>query len=417
MLNLSILTIGDEICIGQIINTNAAWIAKKCSQIGYKVICHSSVRDDMDLMLSELDRLTKMSDIIIVTGGLGPTHDDITKPTLAKFFNDIIEHNEEAMEYVNRFFEVREREVSERNRMQAEIPIKAIPLENKNGTAPGMRFDENGIHLFSLPGVPSEMKQLMSDFVIPFLKEKLLNTKESVEVYKTILTTGIPESHLADIIGEPDSFMNDGTLAFLPSYQGVRLRIGVCLDNIQKAHSMLEKLERHLYKKAGEFIFGENEDTLASVVGNILISKGETVSVAESCTSGMLGAAFTDFPGSSAFFEGGMMVYSNEAKMNMLGVNKKTLQDHGAVSEETALEMANNIRQKLGTTYGIGITGIAGPTGGTADKPVGTVWISLAYREGAIAQRYVFGSDREVNRERSVGTALAMLYKHLKGIR
>jgi nicotinamide-nucleotide amidase len=416
MQNLSILTVGDEICIGQIINTNAAWIAKKCSQIGFRIICHSSVRDDMDLMLSELNRLTKISDIVIVTGGLGPTHDDITKPVLAKFFNDRLEHNEEAMVFVKRFFEVREREMSERNKKQAEIPTKAVPLENKNGTAPGMRFDDKGIHLFSLPGVPSEMKQIMQDSVIPFLKNKLMNDKDEVEVYKTLLTTGIHESTLADLIGEPEEFLNGGSLAFLPSYQGVRLRLGIVADNLQLAQEKLKKLEDHLYKKAGNYIFGENEATLASVVGDIMRSRGENVSVAESCTAGMLAAAFTDISGSSAYFEGGMLVYSNEAKMKILGVSKETLEKHGAVCEETAIEMASNVRQKLGTTYGIGITGIAGPTGGTPEKPVGTVWIGFADQNSAFAHRYVFGSDRGVNRERSVGTALAMLYKHLKGI-
>jgi nicotinamide-nucleotide amidase len=416
MLNVSILTIGDEICIGQIINTNAAWIARRCSQIGYNVMAHSSVRDNMDEMLNELERLTDISDIIIVTGGLGPTHDDITKPALAKFYNDKIVHNEEALKYVKRFFAVREREMSERNQKQADIPSKAIPFENKNGTAPGLRFDENGKHLFALPGVPSEMKQLMEDSVLPFLKDKLHQTKDSVEVYKTLLTTGVPESTLADLIGEPDSFLNSGSLAFLPSYQGVRLRIGINAENINTAKSKLEHIEKYLYAKAGKYIFGENEDTLSAVVGRMLKKRNENVAVAESCTAGMLAAAFTDNSGSSSYFEGGMLVYSNEAKMKILGVKEQTLVEHGAVSEETALEMAAQIRQKLGTSYGIGITGIAGPTGGTEDKPVGTVWISIADKNDAYAKRYVFGSDRAVNRERSVGTALAMLYKQLKGI-
>ncbi len=416
MLKVSILTIGDEICIGQIINSNAAWIAKRCSQIGYRVMAHSSIRDDMDTMLSELERLTDISDIVIVTGGLGPTHDDITKPALAKFYDCEIIRNEEALVYVQNFFDARERTISERNKKQAEIPSKAIPLENKNGTAPGMRFDDNGRQLFSLPGVPAEMKQLMNDSVIPFLKEKIQSTGESVEIYKTILTTGIPESTLADMIGNPEDFLNGGSLAFLPSYQGVRLRIGINADNIETAEKKLDELEKYLFDKAGKYFFGENEETLASVVGKMLKERNENVAVAESCTAGMLGAAFTDISGSSAYFEGGMLVYSNEAKMQILGVSEQTLIDHGAVSEETAVEMATQVRKKLGTTYGIGITGIAGPTGGTDEKPVGTVWIGIADKDSAFAKRYVFGSDREVNRERSVGTALAMLYKIMKGI-
>lgn len=416
MLKLSILTIGDEICIGQIVNSNAAWIATHCSRLGYDILTHSTVRDDTEAMLSELERLSDMSDIVIVTGGLGPTHDDITKPTLAEFYDDEIKHNEKAMEYVQNFFDAREREITERNKEQAMLPTKAIPMENKNGTAPGMRFDEKGIHLFSLPGVPAEMKQLMKDFVLPFLEKKLKETKESVEVYKTILTTGIPESHLADLIGEPEDFLNGGSLAFLPSYQGVRLRIGISEKDIHSANNKIDAIKEFIYDKAGEYIFGEDDKTLASVVGDMLISRKENVSVAESCTAGMLGKEFTEISGSSDYFEGGMLVYSNEAKMNILGVKEKTLIDHGAVSEETAIEMAYNVRKKLGTTYGIGITGIAGPTGGTEEKPVGTVWIGLADEKEQFARRYVFGGDREVNRERSVGTALAMLYKHIKGI-
>ena len=414
MLKISILTIGDEILIGQITNRNAAWLSEKCTRLGCNVLHHATIGDERDAMVGELDRLSDISDIILITGGLGPTHDDITKPVLNEYFDDEYTENQDVLDYLHKFFERRDEKLSDRNKKLAQVPSKCKVLLNKVGTAPGMKFGKNGKYYISMPGVPTEMKQIMNDYVLPFIKERLMETKENVVLYKILQTAGIVESKLADLIGDVDEFIEDGTFAFLPSYKGVRMRIGIHGDDLEKAKDRLDKIEKTVYEKAGEYIYGENDDSLEAAVGRLLKEKGKKVAVAESCTAGMLGAAFTDEAGSSDYFEGGAIVYSNEAKQNILGVREDTLIAHGAVSEETAMELAANVRDRFSTDYGIGITGIAGPGGGTRDKPVGTVWIGIADENGSSATRHVFGDDRAMNRERSVGVALTKIYKKLK---
>ncbi len=414
MLKVSLLTIGDEILIGQVINSNAAWIAEKCTKLGCKVILHSVIGDEKETMISELDRLLYSSDVLLITGGLGPTHDDITKPVLCEFFNDELQRDEETLKYVEKFLNEKGIDVTERNRRQADIPKKAKPIHNENGTAPGLIFDFNSKIIAAMPGVPSEMKYIMENGVLQHLESVLKQRKEDVVLYKVLHTIGIPESKLADRLGDVDDFLNGGSLAFLPSYKGVRLRLGIGGDNLNEAKQKLDIIERVIYEKAGQYIFGEEDDSISSAVGKLLKKRGETCSVAESCTGGLLGGEFTSVPGSSEYFTGGAIVYSNKAKMNILHVKEDTLEKHGAVSKETALELAAGVRTLYGTDYGIGITGIAGPGGGTEEKPVGTVWISIADKNGAEAKKYVFSTDRAVNRERSVGTALALLYKKLK---
>ncbi len=413
MLTLSILTIGDEICIGQIVNTNAAWIAEQCTRIGCKISIHSTIGDDIHIIINELKRLLSQSDAVVITGGLGPTHDDVTKAALCEYFNDNLVLHQPTADYLNSMYARRGQTVSERNSTQALLPSKATILPNSRGTAPGMWFEENNKVVVSLPGVPREMKGLMEEYALQRLSERAAET-EGVQLFKTLLTTGITEANLADLIGEPTEFLNGGSLAFLPSYQGVRLRIGVSAESKSDAQSEQSRIEQYIRSKAQKFIFGENDQTLASVVAGLLVEKKHTVSVAESCTGGMLGAALTDIVGSSAYFEGGVQVYSYSAKENLLGVRRETLTKYGAVSKETVEEMAVNVRSKFGTSYGISISGIAGPGGGLPEKPVGTVWIGLADEHGVFAQKFVFGNERIINRERSVGCALEMLYRTLK---
>ncbi len=416
MLNISLLTIGDEICIGQIVNTNAARISDQLTGIGVQVLVHSTIRDDKDMMMAEIHRLLKFSDILIITGGLGPTHDDITKTTLLDYFNDHLETHEPTLKYLKDFFAKRGYELTERNRSQADLPSKCKPLENRVGTAPGMMFEKDGKYVYSLPGVPNEMEYIVNNSVLPFIDEILKKQNHNVVLYKMLYTAGIPESILAEKIGDPKEFIETGSLAFLPSYHGVRLRLGIEADNIEDGRKMLDNLENKLKEKAGKYIIGEGDEDLAFSTAKMLKENKKTVSVAESCTGGLLGGAFTDIAGSSEYFEGGIITYSNEAKIEILGVDRETIVDHGAVSEQTAKEMAKCVREKFGTDYGISITGIAGPEGGTKDKPVGTVWLGLADGNGSISKRYVFGEDRDMNRQRSVGTALNMLLKKLKGL-
>lgn len=412
MLTLSILTIGDEICIGQIVNTNAAWIAEQCTRIGCKITIHSTIGDDIQVIHRELERLLSQSDAVVITGGLGPTHDDVTKAALCEYFNDSLVIHQPTADYLTSMYARRGQTVSERNATQALQPSKATILPNSRGTAPGIWFEENNKIVVSLPGVPREMKGLMEDHILQRLSKKTDET-EGVQLFKTILTTGITEANLADLIGEPVEFLNGASLAFLPSYQGVRLRIGVSAQNKSDVQNELSRIEQYIRNRAHKFIFGENDQTLASVVAGLLVEKKHTVSVAESCTGGMLGAALTDIVGSSAYFEGGVQVYSYSAKENLLGVQRETLTKYGAVSKETVEEMADNVRVKFGTTYGISISGIAGPGGGLPEKPVGTVWIGLADEHRVYAQKFVFGNERIINRERSVGCALEMLYRTL----
>lgn len=414
MFDISIITIGDEICIGQIVNTNAAWIAGKATSTGANVKLHSTIGDNKESLINELNRLIPLNDLVILTGGLGPTHDDITKNVLCEYFQDkLILHND-TLDYLKKIFSLRGYTLTERNMEQAYLPSKCIVLKNEVGTAPGMLFEENGKFVISLPGVPAEMKFIMNDSVIPFISSKIAERNDYVVLFKNLQTAGIPESKLADMIGEPKEFLGDCTLAFLPSYRGVKLRIGVSGKNFDTAREKLFKIEKTINEKVSGNIFSADDESLISKVGSLLSERNLTVAVAESCTGGLLGAEFTSISGSSKYFSGGVIAYSNEIKEKILNVSKNNLMKFGAVSEQVAFELASNVRDIFKTDVGIGITGIAGPTGGTVEKPVGTVFIGLAFRDNIKVKRFVFSTEREVNRERAVGTALTMLLQELQ---
>ncbi len=414
-MKIAVLTIGDEICMGQVVNSNAAWIAYECSKLGCDVTTHSSIGDEEGIIISELGRLLALNDAVLITGGLGPTPDDLTKPALAKFFGDTLEFHQPTLESLTKRYLKRGIKITEGNKSIALLPQKCTLLDNSVGTAPGMLFIGNGKTVVSMPGVPAEMKAIMSGHVLPYIKELLNKSGSPVKLFKTLQTIGIAESLLAELIGDVSEFIGSSSLAYLPSYRGVRLRINSHGPDISEAEAELERIAAIISQRAGKYIFGGEGDTISRVVGDLLKTKGLTVSVAESCTGGMLGAAFTDNPGSSAYFAGGVITYSNEVKIRLLGVKESTIADYGAVSRETAIEMAANVRAKFDTDFGISITGIAGPDGGTETKPVGTVWIGLADKENSIAEKFLFGRNRSVNREFSVGYALNMLYQRLRG--
>ena len=414
MLKVTIITIGDEICIGQVTNSNAAWIATQLVNIGALVLLHSVIRDEKNIIISELERCLGLSDVVIITGGLGPTHDDITKSTLCDFFGDkLILHNP-TLNHIKNLFEKRGINISDRNSEQALIPSKCAVLENLLGTAPGLLFDYQGKYIFALPGVPREMMEIVGANIIPFLEKINYINHEEIILYKTLHTSGIPESSLADLIGPPENFLNGGTLAFLPSYQGVRLRIGVVADNKINAKKKIKKIINILEEKIGKYIFSASDDSLSSTIGKILIKKNQTLSVVESCTGGLLGSAITDNPGCSKYFVGGLILYNNVLKIKLANIDKSVLDIFGAVSEETAISLAMNTREKLNSDFCISITGVAGPSGGSIDKPVGTVWIGIAGHDFAIARKFLFANNRHVNRERAVGTALRLLYENIK---
>lgn len=429
-MNISILTIGDEICIGQIVNTNAAWMAEACAKQGWRVTLHSVVGDDLTQILEEFERLLRLTDVVLITGGLGPTHDDRTKTALLDYLGDKLALHEPTLEHLKALFKRFGRELSERNARQAYLPTTCTPLQNDRGTAPGMWFLLNEQHtstnalygnvgerfrgkiMASMPGVPNEMKYLMEERVIPRLRER--SAGEEVMLYRTLMTTGIVESSLADLIGDVDEFLEGQELAFLPSPSGVKLRITVTAPNRTIAEETLNRLEQKIRSRAERYIYGLDGESYDAVVGRVLKERGVTVAVAESCTGGMLGAALTQTRGSSAYFLGGIQCYSNDAKISLVGVNADTVRKFGAVSQETAQELAEKVREKFNADIGISITGIAGPDGGTPEKPVGTVWVGLSSaKKPTETHKYSTGMDRAINRERAVMAALQTLYKHL----
>jgi nicotinamide-nucleotide amidase len=413
-MNIALLTIGDELCIGQIVNTNASWIADRCTQIGASISCHSTIRDNPVDIIHELDRLRINNSMIIITGGLGPTHDDSTKSTLCSYFHDTLIEHQETLLYLQERYKSRDIVLSERNREQAFVPSSCTVLKNPRGTAPGLLFTQKDCTFIALPGVPSEMKGIMQEYVIPIIQDHFLKEKSLKPFYRTLITKGIPESTLADLIGNPDEFLEmQETLAFLPSFQGVRLRLGVYHHNAEHAKQRLDVLEQILMNKAGKYIYAKDQENLLSkTIENLLIHK-KSLSVVESCTGGKLGSLCTELPGSSVFFKGGFITYSNELKEKLVHVRHDTLLEFGAVSEQTAIEMAIGGRNILDTDFCISITGIAGPDGGTNDKPVGLVWIGLSSKNRTFAKKHIFGTDRDMNRERSVYAALSMLYDEL----
>lgn len=407
-----IVTIGDEILIGQIVDTNSAWMGTVLSDSGIKVHQITSVSDNREHILTALKEASQHADLILITGGLGPTRDDITKHTLCEYFNTKLRLDENVLEDVTAMFKRFGRGVTDINRKQAEVPENCIPLRNKNGTAPGMWFEEKGKVYVSMPGVPFEMKGLMTDEVLPRLKKKFTLP---VIMHKNVLTQGIGESMLAEKIADWETSLaqEDIKLAYLPSSSMVRLRL---TTSGKEATVLKEKIDRkisELQKIAGEHIFGYDNETLEGIIGKLLLQKKETLSTAESCTGGSIAHRVISVPGSSAYFKGAIVAYDYEIKTNELGVSKEILKKYGAVSQEVVELMAANGRKKLNTTYCIAVSGIAGPDGGTEEKPVGTVWIAIATPNKVFSKRFQFGGDRERNIVVTGLTALNLLRKEI----
>jgi len=409
-----IISIGDEILIGQIINSNATFISQKLYGIGLPVKRIVSIGDTEDELINELYDSLNNYEVTIITGGLGPTHDDITKPVLTKFFNDELVLNENVLANVKSIFESRGVTMPAVNVEQAMIPKTCNIIWNPNGTAPGMSFEKEGRFVISLPGVPFEMIEMMNNSVIPMLHEKFKATINYVLKSKTFLTFGLGESFLSEMIGDEKEITGaNNKMAYLPSAVGVRLRIDIRADNEDAAIIELNESEKRLRSKVGDYIFGINDEKLEKIVGDLLQKNSLTIAFAESCTGGMLSSKITDIPGSSEYFKGGIVCYSNEVKTCILGVKEATLLNFGAVSRETAIELAENIKMNLKSDIGISITGIAGPSGGSAEKPVGLVWIGYSDGKETIAKKYLFGENRERTRLRSATAALEILRRKL----
>ena len=409
---VEIITIGDEILIGQIVDTNSAWMARQLNQIGLKVKQVTSVSDEAGHIIDALDAARQRANIILMTGGLGPTKDDITKLTLAKYFNMGFRRDEETLKQVTSFFDTRKRPMIELNRAQADVPDGCTVIQNKNGTAPCMWFEDRGTIFVSMPGVPFEMMYLMEEEILP----RLQSLFELPFIYhKTILTGGIGESFLAqEIEAIEDSLPEYIKLAYLPKLGQVRLRLSATgLDEVALKIEV-DEYAKQLIEKVRTFVIAEEDIPMEGAVLQLMEQENLTFSTAESCTGGYIAHLLTQVPGSSKSFEGGAVTYSYDLKQIILGVQADTLATYGAVSEETVKEMALGASKRFKTDYAVAVSGIAGPGGGTADKPVGTVWIAVAHGDQVEAKLFKFGERRIQNIERSAAAALNMLFTQVK---
>ncbi len=405
-----IITIGDELLIGQTINTNAAWLGSELAKIGVRVSHASCISDKEKAILDALQTAQERSEIVIITGGLGPTKDDITKHTLCKYFRTELVLHEASLNRVKAFFDQRKLPFLETNKQQAMVPASCLVLENLVGTANGMLFQmANGGICVSLPGVPYEMKFLMETYVFGEIKQRF---ELPTIVHRTILTQGVGESFLAETIRDwEDEIRNQGVeLAYLPSPGSVKLRLS-CYS--EEAQQIVDEAVVNLKSLIGEYIYGEGNVSLVEVVVNALKSRKKTISTAESCTGGLLAQKLTEVSGSSEVFEGGIVAYQNKVKEKELNVSSAVISEFGVVSEETAMAMAKGCREKFGTDLALATTGWAGPTGGDEKHGVGTIFIALSSEKGEVAQQLSLGKNRDRNRDMATLYALMMTFKHL----
>jgi nicotinamide-nucleotide amidase len=408
MIQASIITIGDELLIGQVIDTNSAWMAQQLNTAGIRVARRVAVGDVWNEIWNTLDEESKHAEIILITGGLGPTADDITKPLLCKYFGGKLIVDKASLANVEYIFKnVLNRPMIESNLKQAEVPDVCKVIVNKRGTAPGMWFEKGGKIFVSMPGVPHEMKGMMEDEVIDSLKKRF--TLPHI-AYRTLLTAGIGESYLAELIKDFENALPENIkLAYLPNYGMVRLRLSTSGTN----KNIVEKDVQHQFEKlqslVKEYLVTNEDESIESAVGKLLKAKGKTVSTAESCTGGYIAHLFTAMPGSSAFYEGSIVSYSNDVKESVLQVEQATLQTFGAVSEEIVKQMLQGALRKIKTDYAIAVSGIMGPDGGTEDKPVGTVWIAVGNAQKIITKKLYFRFDRMRNIQLTAVNALNML--------
>jgi nicotinamide-nucleotide amidase len=395
LIKAEIIAIGDELLYGQIVDTNSHWISQELDLIGVKVVRKTTVGDNRDDILAAFAEAESRADVVLITGGLGPTQDDLTKPLLAEYFGCGIVEVPEAVEAVTAFFKQRGREITPLNILQGHLPSCCTYVPNEVGTAPGMWFEKNGTYWISMPGVPHEMKKLMTDFVLP----KLPSLFELPVIYhKVIKTVGIGESWLADLIQPWENALPKHIrLAYLPSLGQVRLRLTAFGMDRPILEREVDAQIQLVLPSIEDYVYGYDEETLESAIGKLLKKSGKTLALAESCTGGYISHLVTSIPGSSAYFNGSVVPYHNQFKENVLGVKDETLAGHGAVSEETVLEMAAGVRRMFGSDFGLSSSGVAGPDGGTDEKPVGTVWIACAGEGFAVAKKLQLSHDRMLN--------------------
>jgi nicotinamide-nucleotide amidase len=406
-MNAEIITIGDELLIGQVVDTNSAWIAQQLNLIGLKVYEKVSVPDQKDRIALALTESLRRSEVTLVTGGLGPTKDDITKNVLCQLFNTHLVVNEDVLFDVQQLILSRNGKMNELNQKQAEVPANCKVIRNPVGTAPILWFEQDGHILVAMPGVPFEMKHAMELSILPMLKKQF---KLPFIVHKNIMVTGIGEASLAEKIGQWEDNLPKGfKLAYLPAPGIVRLRISVAGDDLGLIKKEIEKSIQDLLAIIPDEIYGFDDESLEEVTGKMLKNKGLTLSTAESCTGGNIAHKITRISGCSDYFIGSVVAYSNDVKINALHVANEDIEKFGAVSKQVVEQMAQGARKFFNTDFAIATSGIAGPTGGTDEKPVGTVWISVASAEGSISEKFNFGDNRERNITRASISALNLL--------
>lgn len=399
-------------------NTNGSWLGQVLTESGVEVTYIHTIGDNLETMKSVLRQALDEAELVITTGGLGPTHDDITKKAVTELFDCELVINESVLEFIKEIFEQRNIPFSKSNYYQAEVPDCCEVMFNTQGTAPGMWFDRGRTKLAVLPGVPHEMKHLVNEKVIPKIRSQ--NGETEFRKSRYIVTAGIGESTLSDeIIGDLSSYTSASvSVAYLPSPQGTRIRISAFGSSEDEIEQRIRPVAEHINSKAADFIIGEGKElVLAEAVGKVLHDNEKWIAVAESCTGGYIANAITDIPGSSRYMKGGVVAYANEVKQRELGVSAEDLEKKGAVSREVALQMAQGVAEALDTDFGISTTGIAGPGGGTEEKPVGTVWIGFWSREQHFALNTRFTNDRLINKERTAAVALETVRRCLLNIR
>lgn len=402
-----IITIGDEILMGQILDTNSQYIAKRLTNIGVEVIEMLTIPDKRDEIYETVGYAMEQSDLVLVTGGLGPTKDDVTKKVLADFFGTRLVFNEQAMAWLEELLRNRNLPMNEGNRSQAYLPENCQLLRNFKGTASGMWFEKGGKSLISMPGVTFEMEHLMDTYVIPELKAKYPNLQLE---YRMLKVYDVPESQLAAHLEKWEANLKEGfKLAYLPSPGMVRLRITAKGEAVKDLDNMYESLKAELQRMR----YTEGDATLEMLVGRLLREKGMTVATAESCTGGEIAHLLTSVPGSSNYFKGAIVAYTNEVKINVLGVNPTDIKQKGVVSKPVVLQMAEGVKRVMCTDYAVATSGIAGPTGGSPEKPVGTVWIGVTTPHGSFAHKYIFSFTRERNIAKAASKALELLFMEI----
>ncbi len=406
-----IITIGDEILFGQIVDTNSAWMGTELTNIGVRVKQITSISDNPDHIVQALDDAKTRADIILITGGLGPTKDDLTKHVLTAYFHTTLKLHEPSLADVTAIFSSRGREVSELNRQQAFLPESCVPIRNVLGTAPGMWFEQQGKVFVSMPGVPYEMKRMMTDIVLPRLRETF---DTPCIIHKVVQTVGMPESTLAERLDEWETNLPPHLkLAYLPHLGAVRLRLtGTGPDAVQLEKELQAEIDK-LAAIIPKNIYAYGEIKIEEMIGQLLMARGLTIATAESCTGGLLAHKITSISGSSAYYQGSVIAYHNAVKVRELQVKEETLEQYGAVSEATVREMAENVRLKFGTDIGVATSGIAGPDGGTPDKPVGTIWIAYADKDRTVAKLLNYNKDRLLNIEYTANAVLNLVRQSL----